>query len=438
MWDYNTNLDPFMIEAPSLDAGVHRATFATSPNRRFSTNHVSLIVQANPSAESYIRDLESVMIDGVAVWSHPQALIPGLKSNHIGDGVHYATVEIPSNGKPHVITCNDNVRFTGTFVGSGADEAYGWPVAGSIRPRGMDDSASPMLMLDTRDCRFATVSVDDGKGLGIAVIDTVAGAGNDNIDIMRDFTSPLPRFGALTTAEFTILVRDVRLPARCVFYVQDWADNISVDSVLFVPVVTFDTLPPEITSELKEDRWWVYRVTEDRNIPLEPEPCPTTAPQRESGIRQILVESASDSINMRVMLEPIPSSDSIKPTVAMRVQIAVVDPMLDGRCRFVVRDWAGNSTAESVHYTAQTSATGEPANHPGFRLRYNDDIIRYECADGSMPTRADLYSIQGRHVVSFAPSCPMGQYPITLSAGLYLLVLLRPTGQDVIRLTVTE
>ncbi|MBU3700082.1 MAG: hypothetical protein FGM33_08760 [Candidatus Kapabacteria bacterium] len=437
MWDYNTNLDPLMIEAPALDAGVQRATFATSPNRRFSTNHVSLIVQANPSAETYVRDLESVMIDGVAVWSHPQALIPGLKSNHIGDGIHFATIEIPSNGKPHIISCNENVRFTGTFVGSGADEAYGWPIAGSVRPRGMDDSVAPSLAVDTRDCRFASVSVNDGMGLGIAAIDTVAGAGNINIDIVREYATPLPRFGALSTADFTILVRDKQAPARCVFYVQDWADNVRIDSVSFVPVPSLDTLPPQISPELKEDRRWSYRVTEERNIPVIPEPCPTTAPQRETGIRQFMVEKASDSLNMRVKLEPMPSSDSMKPTLVMRIQIEVTDPKIDAKCRFVVRDWAGNSIVDSVRYTAPTSIESDRSDH-AFRLNYRNAVISYECADERTPYRADLYSVHGQHLVSFVPYSPTGQYPTALAAGLYVLVLQYPTGHETIRLMVAE
>ncbi|MCX6141328.1 MAG: IgGFc-binding protein [Candidatus Kapabacteria bacterium] len=97
-WDYNTNLDPLMIECPSIQAGVQRATFATSNNPRFTSNHLSLIIKADPSAPTYLADLESVTLDGVPVWSHPLARLPRLKSNLVSDGIHFAVVETPSNG----------------------------------------------------------------------------------------------------------------------------------------------------------------------------------------------------------------------------------------------------------------------------------------------------------------------------------------------------
>jgi hypothetical protein len=437
MWDYNTNLDPFMIEAPALDAGVQRATFATSANQRFSTNHVSLIVQADPSAESYIRDLESVAIDGTPVWNHPQAIIPGLKSNQIADGFHFATVEIPSNGKPHVITCNDKVRFTGTFVGSGSDEAYGWPIAGSIRPRGIDDTVAPTLNIDSGDCRYAVITVSDDAGVGIAVIDTIAGAGNINIDVSMESSAPLPRFGALNTTEFTVHVRDRRAPAKCVFYVQDWADNIRVDSVLFVPVQTVDTLPPVVRAEVTEDRRWVYHVTEERNIPVVPVPCPTAAPQRESGIREVVIDNGSDTANLRVVVDPIPSVDSTRSTLSMRIEMSVIDPARNATCRFVARDWSGNDVVDSVRYVAPTSVVDDHRSST-FRVSYSNAVVNVEFDRASMPLNVSVFSIHGQLVNRFAPISSSTQHPLSLPNGLYIVVVEHTNGQDAVRLVVCE
>jgi hypothetical protein len=222
-----------------------------------------------------------------------------------------------------------------------------------------------------------------------------------------------------------------------VFYVQDWADNIRVDSVLFVPVQTVDTLPPVVRAEVTEDRRWVYHVTEERNIPVVPVPCPTAAPQRESGIREVVIDNGSDTANLRVVVDPIPSVDSTRSTLSMRIEMSVIDPARNATCRFVARDWSGNDVVDSVRYVAPTSVVDDHRSST-FRVSYSNAVVNVEFDRASMPLNVSVFSIHGQLVNRFAPISSSTQHPLSLPNGLYIVVVEHTNGQDAVRLVVCE
>jgi len=428
-WDYNMNLDPIMVEVPSLDAAVSYATFPTSNNPRFGLHHLSLIVRADPSSATYNTDLESLSLDNVPLWSHPLARLPGLKSTHLVDGIHFVTVEVPSDGKIHVLRANNRLSFIGNLVGSGVDEAYGWPVAGSIRPAAQMDTTSPIVRIDTRDCRFATITLED-RGHGIAWIDTVAGKSSNNIELDLPSKLPLSRFNPVNSCEFSIVVRDRKKPAKCVFYVQDWADNISIDSVRFEPIVDGDTFPPSITTSQTSNSTWDVVVTELRNSKDATQPCPESPVQIESGLKSFSLKHRSDSNNITLQLERVISQDSLKPTTRMKASVQVVNVWNDARAVYQAVDWSGNVSIDSIRYDAPTSIIDDLSYQVSL-LHCHDGVLKLSLATNTVYERIELYDTSGQMVATEQDVSPNTQLNLEgLSAGFYIAHLI--TGNKVV------
>jgi hypothetical protein len=419
MWDYNTNLDPFMVEVPSLNAAVQQAVFSTSSNPRFTTHIASLVVRADPSSATYTSDLESLTLDDVPLWKHPQARIPGLKSNLVQGDLHFVSVEVPSNGKPHVIRSNSRVSFSGYVVGSAADEAFGWPIAGSVRPALLNDKEPPVLNV-IADCQLASVSARDVSG-GIAWVDTVAGAGTTNVEMINIGQMSADRDRPLQEAEFYITFKDSTLPARCVFYVQDWADNITVDSVSYNPVGSIDTMPPVISRVDTTVTSWTFQATDVRNIPPQPLPCPTVAPQIESGLQSIEVLASPVSRNIGLVRLDSLSKDSLQPTFSARFRCFVADPKRDAKAVFEVVDHRGNRSRDSVSFSAPTSMTENRT--PGSPLVWFDGRSLYvEHATEQSPICVTIHDVSGRRVSQGVYGSGRSVVPLDLPLGLYVVL----------------
>ncbi len=419
MWDYNTNLDPFMVEVPSLNAAVQQAVFSTSSNPRFTTHIASLVVRADPSSATYKSDLESLTLDDVPLWKHPQARIPGLKSNLVQGDLHFVSVEVPSNGKPHVIRSNGRVSFSGYVVGSAADEAFGWPIAGSVRPSNLTDNQPPSLKV-IADCHLASVSASDASG-GIAWVDTVAGAGTTNVEMINIGQMSADRDRPLQEAEFYITFKDSTLPARCVFYVQDWADNITVDSVSYNPVGSIDTMPPVISRVDTTVTSWTFQATDVRNIPPQPLPCPTVAPQIESGLQSIEVLASPVSRNIGLVRLDSLSKDSLRPTLRARFRCFVVDPKREATAVFEVVDHRGNRSRDSVSFSAPTSITeNRTLRSP---LIWHDGRSLYiEHATEQSPIYVSIHDVSGRCVSQGVFGSGRSVVPLDLPLGLYVVL----------------
>ncbi len=419
MWDYNTNLDPFMVEVPSLNASVQQAVFSTSANPRFTTHIASLVVRADPSSATYMSDLESLTLDDVPLWKHPQARIPGLKSNLVQGDLHFVSVEVPSNGKPHVIRSNSRVSFSGYVVGSAADEAFGWPIAGSVRPALLNDKEPPVLNV-IADCQLASVSARDVSG-GIAWVDTVAGAGTTNVEMINIGQMSADRDRPLQEAEFYITFKDSTLPARCVFYVQDWADNITVDSVSYYPVGSIDTMPPVISRVDTTVTSWTFQATDVRNIPPQPLPCPTVAPQVESGLDSIELLALPVSRNIGLVRLDSLSKDSLQPTLSARFRCFVTDPKRDAKAVFEVVDHRGNRSRDSVSFSAPTSMTENRT--PVTPLVWFDGRSLYvEHATEQSPICVTIHDVSGRRVSQGVYGSGRSVIPLDLPLGLYVVL----------------
>jgi hypothetical protein len=419
MWDYNTNLDPFMVEVPSLNASVQQAVFSTSANPRFTTHIASLVVRADPSSATYMSDLESLTLDDVPLWKNPQARIPGLKSNLVQGDLHFVSVEVPSNGKPHVIRSNSRVSFSGYVVGSAADEAFGWPIAGSVRPALLNDKEPPVLNV-IADCQLASVSARDVSG-GIAWVDTVAGAGTTNVEMINIGQMSADRDRPLQEAEFYITIKDSTLPARCVFYVQDWADNITVDSVSYYPVGSIDTMPPVISRVDTTVTSWTFQATDVRNIPPQPLPCPTVAPQVESGLDSIELLALPVSRNIGLVRLDSLSKESLRPTLSARFRCFVTDPKRDAKAVFEVVDHRGNRSRDSVSFSAPTSMTENRT--PVTPLVWFDGRSLYvEHATEQTPICVTIHDVSGRRVSQGVHGSGRSVIPLDLPLGLYVVL----------------
>lgn len=420
MWDYNTNLDPFMIEVPSLDAGVNTATFATAANPRFTTHFASLIVRANPSLPTYNTDLESLTLDGVPLWKYPLARIPGLKSNLVQGDIHYVTFEVPSNGKPHVLSANSRVQFSGYIVGSAADEAFGWPIAGSVRPTSLVDTIAPSLSV-IADCRLASVTATDLSG-GLAWADTVAGAGSTNVELISTGQLSPDRQRPLTEAEFFITFKDSTVPARCVFYVQDWADNTVIDSVSYTPVGRVDTMPPVIRRTDSTATSWTFQATDLRNIPPQPPPCPTIAPQVETGLRTAELLSSAPNRNIAILRLDSLSRDTVRPTTTARFRLSVIDAKKDAFGVVAVSDHRGNESRDSVSYTAPTSISDGHA--PGLpRVWYGDGSLHIDNGSDRSSVCMSIHDVSGRAVLTGTYGSGRSVVALGLPAGLYVALI---------------
>lgn len=432
MWDYNTNLDPFMVEVPSLNASVQQTVFSTSANPRFTTHIASLVVRADPTSSTYTSDLESLTLDDVPLWRHPQARIPGLKSNLLQGDLHFVSVEVSSNGKPHVIRSNGKVSFSGYVVGSAADEAFGWPIAGSVRPALLNDKEPPVVKV-IADCQLASVSAIDVSA-GIAWIDTVAGAGTTNVEMINIGQMSADRDRPLQEAEFYIAFRDLTRPARCVFYVQDWADNITIDSVSYSPVGSVDTMPPAINRVDSTVMSWTFQAADIRNVPPQPPPCPIVPPQVESGLQSIALVNTPLSRNIGLVRLDSLSTDSLRPTYTARFRCSVTDPKRDAKGVFEVIDRRGNRSHDSVVYSAPTSLS-DADQSSGMRVWYVDSYLHLDLESGAAPINVSVYDLSGRNLFAETFDSRTTMVPLELLSGRYTVRLI--AGSQVVTFTIT-
>jgi hypothetical protein len=79
---------------------------------------------------------------------------------------------------------------------------------------------------------------------GIAEIDTVAGEGSYNYRIVLVTDTELPRVPSYKRFRFNCEVIDRSKPAYCVYFVRDWANNVTIDTLRYDPPSL--TLAPDV------------------------------------------------------------------------------------------------------------------------------------------------------------------------------------------------
>lgn len=72
---------------------------------------------------------------------------------------------------------------------------------------------------------------------GIAWIDTLSGSGSFNVRLTVITDSVLPREPSYKSVVYRIDVVDATKDAYCVYYVQDWADNVTLDTIHYTAPV---------------------------------------------------------------------------------------------------------------------------------------------------------------------------------------------------------
>ncbi|MBK6291844.1 MAG: T9SS type A sorting domain-containing protein [Ignavibacteria bacterium] len=350
-WDRNSNLDPFMVLVPPTDRMVHSSEFVCSGNARFTEHLASLIIEADASSLSYEDDLESITLDGIPLWNHPHALIPALKFSRVTENLHFVVVRLADPDGRHVLRSNDRVRLSGYLVGSAADEAYGWPIAASFQPGMTDDASPPTFVIDTGECGDRAIEALDlgSASSGIAVVGIVPDSSSYNYFLEGAGTEPIGRLPARNSIEAVLRVVNKQRDAFCVFYAQDWADNIVIDSVRYVAPRAVDTLAPVIQRDRTTSTSVECTVYETRNNPPRTiVDCDNPHPQIETGIAAIRVDTFSDSSNIKLDVLTQTRFEREDPDTVIRYRWVAVDSTIAARVVYRVVDWAGNAMSDTV------------------------------------------------------------------------------------------
>ncbi|MBI2794780.1 MAG: choice-of-anchor D domain-containing protein [Ignavibacteria bacterium] len=248
-WDGDPVLDPFMINVVPEEQFITSTIFQQPTISVFQKHRLNLIVWADSSDPNYIENLKSLEIDSVPVWRHPQAILPSLLFNRMPRmNLHWTTVDFGTSAKSHRISSNGKIKFGGYIYGFGNFDAYGWPAASGFRPVGVLDTMPPLLKADSLCGDFTYRATElrnipdppvpepidtDQVETGVAVIDTVPGSNSYNYRLVLITSQDMPRDPSWKVFDFRWEVIDKSKDAYAEFFVQDWADNFTYDTIRY-------------------------------------------------------------------------------------------------------------------------------------------------------------------------------------------------------------
>lgn len=248
-WDGDPILDPYMINVVPEEQFIPNTIFQTPTLSQFVKHRLNLIVWADPTDPNYIDNLKSLEIDSIPVWSHPQAVAPRLLfTNMPGTNYHWCSIDFGTVATSHRIKGNGKVKFGGYIYGYGAVDAYGWPAASGFRPTATIDTMPPLIVADSNcgDYNFEATELrnipdpplaepkdSDQVETGIAFIDTVAGSNSYNYRLIMITADDLPREPSFKRFRYRWEVIDKSKDAWAEYFVQDWADNVTFDTVFY-------------------------------------------------------------------------------------------------------------------------------------------------------------------------------------------------------------
>lgn len=248
-WDGDPVLDPFMINVIPEEQFITSTIFQQPTITVFEKHRLNLIVWADTADPDYVNNLKSLEIDSIPVWRHPQTVLPSLLFNRMpGMNLHWASVDFGTSAKSHRITSNGKIKFGGYIYGFGSFDAYGWPAASGFRPVGVLDTMPPLLKADSLCGDFAYRATElrnipdppvaepvdtDQVETGVAVIDTVPGSNSYNYRLVLITSQDMPRDPSWKVFDFRWEVIDKSKDAYAEFFVQDWADNFTYDTIRY-------------------------------------------------------------------------------------------------------------------------------------------------------------------------------------------------------------
>ncbi len=258
-WDGDPILDPFMFNITPEEQYITSTIFQFPTASKFAKHRLNLIVKTDTASPDYINNLKSLEIDGTPVWLHPSAVSPTLLFTKMPNGLHWATIDFGQEARAHYIKSNGTVSFGGYIYGYGEFDAYGWPAAAGFKPTTSVDTLPPLIKADSLcgDYTFETtdlrnipdpplaVPIDtDQVETGIAIIDTVIGSNSYNYLLTLETSDVLSKEPSFKRFKYKWTVIDKSKDAYCVYYVSDWAGNVTFDTVFyFADKIAFNPTP---------------------------------------------------------------------------------------------------------------------------------------------------------------------------------------------------
>lgn len=260
-WDGDQILDPFMFNVTPEEQFITSTIFQSPTMAQFTKHYLNLIVKTDTSDKKKMEEnLKSLEIDGIPVWSDPRAEKPSLLFTRMPNGLFWASIEFGTDARAHRISGNGLVSFGGYIYGFGAVDAYGWPAAAGFRPTTSVDTLAPVIKGDSLcgDYKFEAtelrnipdppreVPVDtDQVETGIALIDTVPGQNSYNYRLELITDQIFPQAPSFKRFKYEWQVIDKSKDARAIYYVRDFADNVTLDTCYYFAdklVITPDPL----------------------------------------------------------------------------------------------------------------------------------------------------------------------------------------------------
>jgi hypothetical protein len=180
-------------------------------------------------------------------------------------------------------------------------------------------------------------------------------------------------------------------------------------------------MPPVISRVDTTVTSWTFQATDVRNIPPQPLPCPTVAPQVESGLDSIELLALPVSRNIGLVRLDSLSKESLRPTLSARFRCFVTDPKRDAKAVFEVVDHRGNRSRDSVSFSAPTSMTENRT--PVTPLVWFDGRSLYvEHATEQTPICVTIHDVSGRRVSQGVHGSGRSVIPLDLPLGLYVVL----------------
>ncbi|MFM8770848.1 MAG: choice-of-anchor D domain-containing protein [Candidatus Kapaibacterium sp.] len=247
-WDGDQILDPFMFCVTPEEQYITSTIFQSPTMSQFSKHYLNLVIKTDTSDPNLIENLKSLVIDDQPVWNNGKASKPSLLFARMPNGMYHAGIEFGTDARAHRIRSNGLVSFGGYIYGFGAVDAYGWPAAAGFRPTTSVDTMPPVIKGDSLcgDYTFEatelrnipdppkTPPIDtDQVETGIAQIDTVEGRGSYNYRLVLITDQVFPQAVPYKRFKYEWQVIDKGKDARAIYFVADFAGNITIDTCTY-------------------------------------------------------------------------------------------------------------------------------------------------------------------------------------------------------------
>lgn len=375
-FDGDQVLDPFMFSVQPVKSYSSGMPFGVATTNEFQYHSVSVIVKVLPNVRDTIAALNSLKLDGIEVATHGNASTPKLIASKMPNGMYWARVGLGGDNVRHLFTSNDSIVLGGYLYGWGSFDAYGWSIGGMSTPPVTLDTMPPLIVQLEDTCGTWTLEATELRNIpdpplaitkdtnqvetGIAMIDTVSGSSSSNFRLTLMTGPSLPVDPSYKRFQFRWSVVNMLKDARVVYFVRDFDNNITYDTITYSAPVFVDTMPPVTALVTKDPAQWSFNATELRNVPRFPVSCPVSGQQRESGLSAIrLLDGASNlTLSITSGTQFPPDSLITRATFSARV----LDTTMSAFGIVSTIDRSGNTTLDTLRYDSPTSVDDDISN----------------------------------------------------------------------------